>query len=453
MPNYKTSFKAYSAWNYEQEIEDLNKASEQGWQLVKGGCFYSRFEENPDIRYRYQVDFGRVDNIGRYIETFREQGWEYINSTFNGWHYFRKLYDPSLPEEEYEIFTDRQSLSEMQHRWGRFAMILGIVIFLFAILFAVRAYRQFNLPHVIAVLLFLIESTVLTRGASIMNDADSSKNRKGSNAFLAVFMAVIVIGAASMITLEALRPGFTSNQSATSMDIPKVDEEWLDFTLNQAGHGDYVISANDYTSYLVKHNDKPFVEGEAFYEFCSTLEENGTRMVDATMVRRVAYMTIQSGGAGYTYGAQGIWDCVLAKGTQNAMSLFNKYDVTWYEAILGEGAIQMGYMKDFYLNEDFTTLHPYVTEMSEKGNPFGKKLPLVTHNAAKTHWVLYYPASTRSTTTLKGFNHAKYELRWFDVRTGQYSKPFYEYIEGEWKIIKKPDQEDYCLVLKQLQED
>lgn len=231
------------------------------------------------------------------------------------------------------------------------------------------------------------------------------------------------------------------------------DEEWLDFTLNQAGHGDYVISANDYTSYLVKHNDKPFVEGEAFYEFCSTLEENGTRMVDATMVRRVAYMTIQSGGAGYTYGAQGIWDCVLAKGTQNAMSLFNKYDVTWYEAILGEGAIQMGYMKDFYLNEDFTTLHPYVTEMSEKGNPFGKKLPLVTHNAAKTHWVLYYPASTRSTTTLKGFNHAKYELRWFDVRTGQYSKPFYEYIEGEWKIIKKPDQEDYCLVLKQLQED
>ena len=27
----KTSFKMYSAWNYQKEIEDLNKASLEGW--------------------------------------------------------------------------------------------------------------------------------------------------------------------------------------------------------------------------------------------------------------------------------------------------------------------------------------------------------------------------------------------------------------------------------------
>ncbi len=95
--HYKTSYKIYPAWNYQKEIEDLNRASEQGWQLVNGGCLHSRFVKNSDIHYRYQLDYRKVGDMGRYIETFREQGWEYVSSTFNGWHCFRKLYDPSLP--------------------------------------------------------------------------------------------------------------------------------------------------------------------------------------------------------------------------------------------------------------------------------------------------------------------------------------------------------------------
>lgn len=80
---YKTSHRVYTAWNYQKEIEDLNKASEQGWQLIKGGCFSSKFKWNPDVRYRYQIDYpGKVEDMGRYIETFREQGWEFINATY-----------------------------------------------------------------------------------------------------------------------------------------------------------------------------------------------------------------------------------------------------------------------------------------------------------------------------------------------------------------------------------
>ena len=36
---YKRSYRIDSAWNYQKEIEDLDRASEQGWQLVRGGCF------------------------------------------------------------------------------------------------------------------------------------------------------------------------------------------------------------------------------------------------------------------------------------------------------------------------------------------------------------------------------------------------------------------------------
>ena len=74
--NYKYSFKLYSSWNYENELEDLNKYSERGWQLVKDGMFHRKFVKNENIRYRYQMDFRRIEDKVRYIETFREQGWD-----------------------------------------------------------------------------------------------------------------------------------------------------------------------------------------------------------------------------------------------------------------------------------------------------------------------------------------------------------------------------------------
>ena len=57
--NYKYSFKLYSSWNYENELEDLNKYSERGWQLVKDGMFHRKFVKNENIRYRYQMDLRR----------------------------------------------------------------------------------------------------------------------------------------------------------------------------------------------------------------------------------------------------------------------------------------------------------------------------------------------------------------------------------------------------------
>ena len=86
------------------------------------------------------------------------------------------------------------------------------------------------------------------------------------------------------------------------------DESWFDFVLNQAGHGDFPINPSWYRAYRKEHGTKPFIEGESLYEYCSTLEENGTRLCTDAMLRRVAYMAVQTGGCGYTYGAQGIWD-------------------------------------------------------------------------------------------------------------------------------------------------
>lgn len=126
---YKTRWKAYAAWEYRLELNDLNQASEQGWQLVRGGLLKSKFKKDDSVVYRYALDYnGNIQDPDRYQETFREQGWEYINATSNGWHYFRKVYDPTLPEEEYEIYTDCSSLAQMKRRWQRLALAMALIM-------------------------------------------------------------------------------------------------------------------------------------------------------------------------------------------------------------------------------------------------------------------------------------------------------------------------------------
>ena len=134
MKNIKVERAVYAAWDYELELQHLNQMSEQGWQLIRGGCFHTKYERDEGVVYRYQLDHNmKIENRMRYVETFREQGWEYINSTFNGWHYFRKVYDPELPAEEYEIYSDCPSKQEMASRVGRLlAVLAGIVGLMFA---------------------------------------------------------------------------------------------------------------------------------------------------------------------------------------------------------------------------------------------------------------------------------------------------------------------------------
>lgn len=128
MKNRMTSHKIYAVWEYEREIADLNERSIEGWQLEKGGCFCSTFVRNEDVRYVYQLDYApNLENKEMYLSFFEEQGWEYMNSTFNGWHYFRKEYHKDMTKDEMEIYTDKESLVEMQKRFERIMWICAIV--------------------------------------------------------------------------------------------------------------------------------------------------------------------------------------------------------------------------------------------------------------------------------------------------------------------------------------
>ena len=215
---YKRLFNMYPAWDYRRELEVLNRQSELGWQLVRVGVFVNRFKRNDHIRYRYQIDFsGKVEDLGRYIETFREQGWEYIRTTFNGWSYFRKPWDPSLPEEQYEIFTDQASLQEMTGRWIKLLGILTAIVAVFLAIYTVRLVLMPNLPALVRFLVLLLETAFLIYGIFCMRKSARKQTFSGARALWIPIFALLIIGTVGATYLETHHYRFNSRFVADEM--------------------------------------------------------------------------------------------------------------------------------------------------------------------------------------------------------------------------------------------
>lgn len=241
---YKTSHRVYTAWNYQKEIEDLNNASEQGWQLIKGGGFSRKFKWNPDVCYRYQMDYpGKVEDKGRYFETFQEQGWEYICATFNGWYYFRKAYDAALPDEQYEIFTDRSSLEEMKNRWTKIVISLSVLVALFTAFQLVLYFVTPSLPALIRIATLGVMLVAGIYGIIKMKHPERRKTARWDSAFFAVLLVVWIAGNAGSVLLTESRPYFNADYGSENMEtIPaELDRAWQWHTLDIAYSDNYYI--------------------------------------------------------------------------------------------------------------------------------------------------------------------------------------------------------------------
>lgn len=242
MKRYKTVFRAYFAWDFQQELNELDRMSQQGWQLIKGGCFHSRFRREPEKRYRYQLDYRPgIDDMDRYLETFREQGWEYVNSTFNGWRYFRKAYDPALPEEEYEIFTDRSSLTEMTRRLRNLALVLMSVALLMAAVEGVLLVMKPRLPQLIMTGTLLFEGLVIAWGAGFMDAPENRRGKAKSGYVIWVFLLALVLGFGSSIYLMEQRYSSGVMYLGSIGDGSATVEHWGEFDI--AYKDNYYLSA------------------------------------------------------------------------------------------------------------------------------------------------------------------------------------------------------------------
>lgn len=127
------------AWEFQRIIEICNEQSKNGYQLEKLKVFgKSIFVKDESKRYIYAVDFNPIilkkEEKEKYIEMFVEQNWEFVDNTFNGFSMFKKEYKDGVPEEEYKIYTDEESASELYFRIsslvrkGLSLMLLGITM-------------------------------------------------------------------------------------------------------------------------------------------------------------------------------------------------------------------------------------------------------------------------------------------------------------------------------------
>lgn len=215
---YKRIFSMYPAWGYQKMIEEFNKQSQQGWQLIRGGDFFNKFKKNFDVQYRYQMDYpGKVEDLGRYIETFREQGWEYVNSTMTGWSFFRKPWDPSLPEEQYEIFTDQLSLRQMINRWVKVVSVLAVIIAVLFTYFTVCFIRRPCLPTLILFLVYILIALFTTYNIVRMIRFQKDRTYHGHRAIMLAFLVMAFIGCGCYAYFSMHRPYFNARFLADEM--------------------------------------------------------------------------------------------------------------------------------------------------------------------------------------------------------------------------------------------
>lgn len=133
----KTKRGRFTPWCWEAERDDYNDESRQGWHLTKRTLRDMTYEYDPDMEYRYAIDYQHWHSEDVYLELFELDGWELVGtvadafdarspedtmfrSHYEGcWYIFRKEYDPGRSDAEYEITTDRESLDAFRRTLKR----------------------------------------------------------------------------------------------------------------------------------------------------------------------------------------------------------------------------------------------------------------------------------------------------------------------------------------------
>lgn len=217
-------------------------------------------------------------------------------------------------------------------------------------------------------------------------------------------------------------------------------ERWLDFTLLQGGHDKTIDRAGYYDLYFDDKLVLPQIEGEANYEQLFDGAEPGSQKAITTdAMREKAYLALQSGCAGYTYGANGVWQAVREANNSELHKVYGR--TLWRTGIDLPGGDQLRHLKAFYTALPWHTLQPRPAcdgFAVWEGTVAARQQPAVAVSADQTLAVVYLPRGEPYRWTLQNLPPGTYQDRWFDPRTGR------------WQVARgpltKPDSQDWLLV-------
>jgi Protein of unknown function (DUF4038)/Domain of unknown function (DUF5060) len=217
-------------------------------------------------------------------------------------------------------------------------------------------------------------------------------------------------------------------------------EPWLDFIMFQAGHGRFA-PAEFYWGAYGCDGHKPLIEGEANYEgfVRKPFEAN------AAAVRRSAYTAIQSGGCGFTYGAQGLYAGVLDRDHPLTTAQWGPV-LTWEEGLALPGGAQLQHLHACYESVAWWKLEPALGAMEPAGDV------LVKADGVNTLLLYFLPGGkvSPSASLVRMPEGGNYLAGWFDPRTGKRAplETVLTVKNARLPLPRRPDEQDWMLILK-----
>lgn len=232
------------------------------------------------------------------------------------------------------------------------------------------------------------------------------------------------------------------------------DATWLDFNMFQGGHRRYDQddSKRGYGEgtwqYIQEQYDmkpiRPTLDGEPSYEgIPQGLHDTLQPFWNANDVRRYAYWSVFAGGAGFTYGHNGVMQMHKKEGQVGAYG--NK--MLWNDAIDSDGAKQMIHLKNLILE------YPYFERIPDQSLVANQedKYKYVTATRGNDYALIYTYDGRPLKINMGKISGDEVEASWYDPRTGSSSAIGTKENKGIQEF-KSPgevkDGNDWILVLK-----
>lgn len=195
------------------------------------------------------------------------------------------------------------------------------------------------------------------------------------------------------------------------------NDNWIDFH----SWGSYHAEVNNPRSYLATISDwnlsnpKPTINLEPCYEghgINYAIEDNG--VFTSTDVRLAAYWSVFSGAAGFTYGAQPIWQFTDSLRQKLSVKTFQN----WETGMNMPGTFQMGHLKKLMESHPMLELIPDQSLIVSGQSDCSNRVCAIK---GKSYAFVYIPTGNRITVKMGIISGQRIKASWFNPRNGEIS--------------------------------
>lgn len=223
-----------------------------------------------------------------------------------------------------------------------------------------------------------------------------------------------------------------------------LDDGILDIDMLQTGHGGLDSVPNTVTKITAERTRKPampVVVSEVSYEGIL----HGTQ---AEIQRLTFWASILSGVAGYTYGANGIWQVNTKERPYGPSPHGGNWGNTpWEEAYQLPGSLQLGLARKLLDRYPWWRFEPHQEWVDPSGSPDEVKAPFAAGIPGEIRLIYFYNPSRPTVTMIE--TDVQYKALLWDPRSGDAHDlgPVKPDTKDCWEVPQQPTMSDWLVIL------